>query len=240
MLVGLILAAVMVALGVWQFQSYQSSGERSAAARAAAAPLDLAVVAPPGAAVRTGFGRSVRFQGRYAPSLQVLVPLPASSGTYRVLTGLRLPDGSIVPVVRGLVTTPTAPEPPVGPVTQTGVLLPSEDDAPSEPTSDGGLDAVRLPVLAQRWPGQLIGGFVTLSSADARAQALTAAPLQLPQGQGRLRNAAYAFQWWLFAVFTMAMAIRIARDLRRQEDLADFDQEGEWDEHAEDAHSNAT
>lgn len=212
---GLGLAAVMVLLGLWQLRAYHTSGNQSAAARAAAAPLELRQVAPPGQPVRTGFGRSVRMQGRYQAGLQLLVPV-AGSGSYRVLAGLQQADGSVVPVVRGTVTTPSAPPPPAGTVTQVGVLLPSEDNAPVAPVAPDQIDAVRLPALAQRWPGQLVGGYVTLSATDAGAQGLTPAPLNLPEAKGRLRNAAYAYQWWLFAAFTVAMAVRIARDLRRQ------------------------
>ena len=37
----------------------------------------------------------------------------------------------------------------------------------------------------------------------------------LPDARGRLRNAAYALQWWCFAAFTVVMAVRIARDVGR-------------------------
>jgi len=71
-----------------------------------------------------------------------------------------------------------------------------------------------------------------LSAPDAQAQGMTPARLNLPEAQGRLRNAAYAYQWWLFAAFSIAMALRIARDLRRQDDLvADA---------LDDVHSNPT
>jgi surfeit locus 1 family protein len=222
-LVGLALAAGMVVLGVWQLEVYQSQGSRTAAARAAAPPLDLRSVAPAGSAITEGFGRAVRFTGRYDPRLQVLVTVDAGTPQYRVLSGLRQTDGSIVPVVRGVVSTDTAPAPPTGEVTETGVLLPSEESAPSRATPPGQLDAVRLPLLAQRWEGDLVGGFVTLSAADAQQQGITPAPLDLPAGKGRLRNGAYAFQWWIFAAFAVAMSIRIARDSGRRDDLAGTD-----------------
>jgi surfeit locus 1 family protein len=147
-----------------------------------------------------------------------------------VLTGLVQADGSVVPVVRGMVPTlEAAPPPPTGTVSEVGVLLPSEDDAPSGSSSELSIDAVRLPVLAQQWSGQLVGGFVTLSTADAVAQGLTPATLALPEAKGRLRNGAYAFQWWLFAAFALAMAIRMARDLELHDDPEledDLDVEG--------------
>jgi surfeit locus 1 family protein len=231
--VGLVLAGAMVVLGVWQLDVYRSQGDSTAAARAAAPPLALAQVAPVGTAVSVGFGHSVRFEGRYDPSLQILVPVDGDAGAFRVLSALRQSDSSIVPVVRGLVRTGVAPSPPVGDLSQVGVLLPSEDDAPLTASDTTQLNAVRLPALAQRWSGQLIGGFVTLSDADARAQGLTPAPVSLPQAKGRLRNGAYAFQWWLFGAFAVAMAVRMARDFGLRDDL----ESGEIEQRI---HNNAT
>ena len=75
--------------------------------------------------------------------------------------------------------------------------------------------SVRIAQLAQLWPGPLIDGFVVLSPADARAQGMIPAEVTLPESRGRLRNAAYALQWWLFAAFAVVMAGRIARDVGR-------------------------
>lgn len=217
-LVGVVLAGSMVVLGLWQLDVYRDSGQAASVRRAAEAPLPLTQAAPAGAPVTDGYGRSVFFDGTYDPSLQVLVPLPDSPGQFRVLTGARQSDGSVVPVVRGVVNTPVAPAPPTGVVHQAGVLLPSEDTAGSTlPT--GQLGSVRIPALAQTWPGPLVGGFVTLSAPDARGQQLEPATAALPQSSGRLRNAAYAVQWWLFAAFTLAMSIRVARDVARAEAL---------------------
>ena len=74
----------------------------------------------------------------------------------------------------------------------------------------------------------MIDGFVTLSSADAARQGLAAAPLQLPEAPGRLRNVAYVGQWWLFAAFVLFMAFRMARDIGREEaeEVAEITPEG--------------
>ena len=215
---GLLLAGAMAWLGNWQLEVYRSSGNQNADAKAAAPALDLRSVAPAGSAVREGFGRSVRFEGRYDANLQVLVRSGGSTGPYRVLTGLRQADGSVVAVVRGVVSAHSAPAPPAGTRTQVGVLLPSEDDAAVTAPEADELDAVRLPVLAQRWSGQIVGGYVTLPAAASQSQGLTPAPLDLPEARGKLRNAAYALQWWLFGVFAMAMALRMARDFGRHTD----------------------
>jgi surfeit locus 1 family protein len=211
---GLVLAAGMVIMGRWQFEVYQAQGEAAAARRAAQPPLELGQVAPAGAAVREGYGRSVRFTGTYLAQPQQLAPVADRPGMLRVVTPLRQPDGSVVAVVRGLVPDaaggPDLPLPPAGSVTQTGILLPSEQSA--APTGEG----IRLPVLAQQWPGPLIDGFVVLSAADAQAQSLEPAPANLPEARGRLRNGAYALQWLVFAAFTVFMAIRMARDSARR------------------------
>ncbi len=230
-LLGCVIAGGMAVLGLWQLRVYTEQGADASAARAAQPPVPLASVAPAATRVTEGYGLSVRFGGSYDPALQVLVPLDdsgsAAAGPLRVVTGLRQTDGSTVAVVRGVVPagTDTAPAPPVGPVTQVGVLLPSEEagDAVVPADAPGGrasvLPSVRVPVLAQTWPGPMIDGYVVLSSDDARAAGLTPAPLVLPEGQGRLRNGAYAAQWWIFGLFAIVMSARIARDLGRRSEL---------------------
>lgn len=184
--------------------------------------MPLADVAVAGSAVRDGYGRSVIASGRYLPDEQLLVPLPGTPGSYRVLSALELGDGSVLPVVRGVVSgapgSVTAPPVPDWSSPQTGVLLPSEDVA-ADPPPDGQLGSIRLPALAQVWPQRLIDGYLLASSANAAAQGLQPAPLVLPEGQGRLRNGAYAVQWWIFAAFAVAMSAKIAKDLGDRDDL---------------------
>jgi surfeit locus 1 family protein len=210
---GIGLAAAMITLGFWQLDVYHRQGAAAAARRASAPPVPLSSVAGPGASAIQGYGRSVAFDGTYDPALQLLVPMEDGAGQFRVLSGLRQPDGSVVAVVRGVVSDPSAPPPPSGQMHQVGVLLPTEEHVPSTDLPSGQMASVRLPALAQHWPGPLIDGFVTLSSANAASQGLAAAPLQLPEAEGRLRNVAYVGQWWLFAAFTLFMAWRMARDL---------------------------
>lgn len=219
---GCVLAGAMAVLGVWQLNVYQHQGAEASAARAAQPPVPLASVAPAATRVTEGYGLAVQFSGTYDPKLQVLVPLAGSTEQLRVVTGLRQADGSTVAVVRGLVpaSTTTAPPPPTGVVTQTGVLLPSEEAGDALPSgSSPTLPSVRVPLLAQTWPSPMVDGYVVLSDADATAAGLTPAPLVLPEGQGRLRNGAYAAQWWLFGAFAILMSARIARDLGEKSDL---------------------
>jgi surfeit locus 1 family protein len=214
---GVGLAAIMVVLGFWQLQVYHRQGAAAAARQASAPPVPLSSVARAGAPANEGYGRPVAFEGSYDPALQVLVPGDDGAGQFRVLTALRQADGSVVAVVRGVVTEPNAPPPPTGLVQQVGVLLPTEEHVPETDLPSGQIASVRLPALAQQWPGPMVDGFVTLSRADAARQGLLAAPLQLPEAPGRLRNVAYVGQWWLFAAFVLFMAFRIARDIGREE-----------------------
>ena len=230
---GCVVAGAMAALGVWQLRVYAEQGAEASAARAAQSPVPLADVAPPATRVTEGYGLSVRFTGTYDPALQVLVPLAgpglaggspdggSPDGELRVVSGLRQPDGSIVAVVRGLVpvSTAVAPPPPTGSVTQVGVLLPSEEAVDRAPAEADRLPSVRVPLLAQTWPGPMVDGYVVLAAADAEAGGLPPAPLVLPEGPGRLRNGAYAAQWWIFGAFAIGMSIKIARDLGRTSDL---------------------
>jgi surfeit locus 1 family protein len=215
-LAGLAAAGAMVALGLWQMGVYRASGADSAADRAAAAPIPLNRAAPAGTRITDGYGRAVVFSGRYDPALQTA--LPAAEGPVggaaeqsRVLTGFRLDDGRLLAVVRGI-TAGDPPAPPTGTIRQSGVLLPSENN--EDPAS-----SVRVPMLAQSWPGRLVEGYVNLSAAEAAQQGLDPAPLNLPPAPGRLRNGAYALQWWLFAGFAVLLAARIARDIGRGHEL---------------------
>lgn len=222
-LLGCVVAGAMAVLGVWQLNVYQTQGAEASAARAAQPPVPLTEVALAGSRVSDGYGRSVQFTGRYDAELQALVRLDGSTHQVRVVTGLRQSDGSTVAVVRGVVpaTTTRAPAPPAGTLTQVGVLLPSEEAGTDLAPGDEAAvwPSVRVPLLAQTWPGPLVDGYVVLSAADARAGGLEPAPLVLPEGQGRLRNGAYAAQWWIFGAFAILMSARIARDLGERSDL---------------------
>jgi cytochrome oxidase assembly protein ShyY1 len=78
----------------------------------------------------------------------------------------------------------------------------------------GAYGSVRLQALAQVWPQQVVSGYVTLDSAEAAQQGLTAAPVVLPTLQGKERNAGYALQWWAFAAFALVMSVVVARNYR--------------------------
>ena len=220
-LAGLVVAAARGLAGVWLLQVYQRQGAQASAARAAEPPVALAAVAPAHARVGDGYGRTVTVTGSYEPAHQVRIPSPDGTEGARVVSLLRTTDGRSLAVVRGLLLHGGTNVPPREPQQVRGVFLPSEPATPA--AGPDGLGSIRIPQLAQRWPGPLVDGFVTLDATDARAQGLEPAPVALPEGRGRLRNGAYALQWWLFAGFTVVMAGRIARDVGRPSVATDPD-----------------
>lgn len=227
-IVGLLAGAVMVVLGLWQLRVYSEQSQDAAVARAAEPTVELMEVAPAGEAITDGYGRTVRFTGVYDPDLQLLVPVDDADNRFRLLSGLEQSDGTVVPVVRGIVTGTEVPPVPSGTVQQSGVLLPSEtaDDA-SMP--EGQIASIRLASLAQRWTKPLVSGYVTLGADQARQQQLEPSKAELPEGEGRLRNGAYAFQWWIFAAFAVAMSIRMARDFGNRRDYDEMQAAEEGD-----------
>src|SRR5215210_5333642 len=121
-LLGIALAAGMVVAGIWQLRVYQQQGAEASARRAAAPPVPLQAVAPVGAPVSDGYGRTVTFRGSYEAGHQVLIPVADRTEAYRVVTLLRQDDGSAVAVVRGVVPVRQAPPPPAGPQISSGIL----------------------------------------------------------------------------------------------------------------------
>ena len=208
LLAGFALAAGMALMGIWQLRVYQNQGAEAAARRAAEPAVPLSAVAPVGGAVGDGYGRTVTFAGTYDPAHQKLLTVDGVTDRFRVVTLLRTDDGA---------------------GSGRGTWCGHRDgvDATGRPPGTGrpaaalrgagtagpGTDPVRVSQLAQTWPGPLVDGFVTLSAGEAERQGLEPAKVGLPEGRGRLRNGAYAMQWWLFAGFAVVMAVRIARDL---------------------------
>lgn len=210
--VGVAVALAMGWLGLWQMQVFESQGQDSAAARAALPALRLSEVKAAG--LPAAFGRTVIADGGYLKGQDRLVI--SSDGTARVLSAMRLKDGRVLAVVRGMLpgygSTPAPkvriPDPPPGELLQQGVLLPSET---AQEARDGLLGSVNLPQLVQEWPTPLIDGFLTIGPSDAALQGLLPAEAKLPGGQGSARNAGYALQWWVFGGFALIMSVVIAR-----------------------------
>jgi cytochrome oxidase assembly protein ShyY1 len=216
--VGAVLTVAMLWLGLWQMRVFEDKENESAAARAAqpAVPL-LGFVAADGT-VGDIYGKPATVTGHYLAAQQARIT--SEDGTVRVLTAFAVSDGRVLAVVRGTLPagTATLPQPPAGELEQTGVFLPSEAGSGAADTGTE-LTSVRLPLLAQYWPQQLLPGFLTLRSADSTAQGLGVSVVALPSGAGSIQNIGYALQWWVFAAFGAFMTIRFVRALGRDGSL---------------------
>jgi len=133
--------------------------------------------------------------------------------------------GARIAVVRGFVTDPAQAVAPdlATEVTVSGTLAPGEspagDTAHADPVlPDGQMAALDLSLLVNRWPGDLYNAFVfaTAEQPDVTSIASPAVervpPPALVSGTLSWRNAAYALQWWVFALFAAYMWWRMVRD----------------------------
>ncbi len=211
---GAAVTVAMLVLGLWQMRVFEDRENESAQARAAMPALPLLEHVGADGSVGDVYGRQVTVTGTYLPDQQALVV--GEDGVVRLVSALEVGDGRVLPVVRGTLPGPeaTAPPPPAGELEQGGIFLPSEPGA-EHATQDGVLGSVRLPLLAQAWPQQLLPGFVTLPAAVSAAQGLGAAEVVLPTGEGSVQNAGYALQWWVFAGFAAFMTVRFVQAIGR-------------------------
>jgi cytochrome oxidase assembly protein ShyY1 len=222
----LVAAAVTARLGEWQLDRARQKGEQD---RIKAAQAQPPVALPSLIKPRTAFpasaaDRRVTVQGTWDGSRQLLVPgrrLGDATGLW-VVTPLRLPDGSGVPVVRGWVPDAgsASADPralPSGGVEVTGVLQPTEDVTELQPGDASGVPAGQValaaaPLLVQHWPYPLVTGYVVQTAASpAPSSALAAVPPSTGGGLA-LQNLSYAFQWWVFSAFGIFFWWRIVRD----------------------------
>ena len=225
--------AVMVsfgALGFWQLSIARDRGRAEQVRAAPTLPVaDLAAVLTPHAPFpHDGDGRRITATGRYDGSAQVLVAPRLLRGErgYWVVTPLVVGStGARIAVVRGFVTDPAqAAAPEVATVvTVSGTLAPGEspahDIAPADTAvPDRVMAALDLSSLVNRWPGGLYNAFVfaTAEQPDLTSVASPAVqrvpPPALVDAGLSWRNAAYALQWWVFALFAAYMWWRMVRD----------------------------
>ncbi|MHA6507939.1 SURF1 family protein [Tessaracoccus sp. Y1736] len=204
---GLVVAAVMLTLGLWQMSSYEESTRDVSAERAALEPVALAESVAESGEIDDVYGRQVTLTGAYTTD-EVLV---GEQWPLRVVTAFEMDDGRHVAVVRGIVEQgAVAPAAPSGEQDVAGVFLSS--DLPAESVAVGAdIGSLRVQALAQGWPSPLIGGYVTLPAEASTAQGLSAAPLVLPEAEGSATHRGYALQWWVFAAGAVAFGIYVAR-----------------------------
>jgi cytochrome oxidase assembly protein ShyY1 len=229
-LLGVVVLVVIafVQLGRWQLGVAHDKALAEQLAQAKARPVvELATVLRPHVPFPGELsGVPVRVTGRYAVDRQVLVPdrrLDDRTGWW-VVTAFETDDGAVLPVLRGFTTDPAGlPAAPSEPLVLVGGLAPGESPAhDARPLPEGQLGSVDLGVLVNRWPGEFYNAFLflateTTESATVLPPGAALARVPTPSGEVALnwRNASYAAQWWVFALFAVWLWWRMVRDDHR-------------------------
>ncbi|GAA2736929.1 SURF1 family protein [Pedococcus aerophilus] len=227
LLVGIVWACAQ--LGLWQLHVAQDKGlaEALQKAREARPALIDTVVRPHEAFPNPQSNRAVTAIGEYVPADQFIVGprrLDGKTG-YWVVTPLVVEEtGARLAVVRGFVTDPAAAgTAPAGKVSVDGSLAPGESPAEA-PTGmpawpQEALGSIDLSILVNRWPGDIYNAFIFAQSERTAAglglqpsTGLERVPPPEVVGGLKWRNAAYAFQWWVFGGFAAFMWFRMVRD----------------------------
>ncbi len=197
--IGVLVAAAMLWLGLWQMQVFSDEAAADSKARAELPALSLDELLRT-ETIANEYGRSVYASGSLS-DLRARVAGPDVDGT---LLGINLASGEVLPVLVG-----PCEEPDSGIDLVSGVLLFSQDRA--QATAGADLGSVRLPQLAQLWPADLTPGYVVADESTATSIGCQSVQPDLPTGGGPWRNAGYALQWWVFAAFALGMSILISR-----------------------------
>lgn len=156
------------------------------------------------------------------PSTPGSTPSPSSATPTESGTGS--PSPGAVMVVRGWVSSVSDPavRAPSGPVQLSGAVAASEaQDASGDAANGRVLQSLRIPTIVHMVDYRIYDAFVVLASIDSGttlqpAPAVVPAPAP-PTDHAGLRNVAYAFQWWIFAAFTLWMWARMVLDARRSD-----------------------
>lgn len=226
LLLAIVFAVICGLLGNWQLDEARSEGRAQEIERAAALPVAplTEVVEPQSGFPRDGSTRRITADGSYAGEHQVLIAdrrLDGVSG-YWVVTPLVVdPTGAWLPVLRGFVTdiadAPTAPD---GAVAIAGALAPGESPTSEAGLPDGVYRSIDMGLLVNAWDTEVYNAFVFLTDESVDGAALSGAALgdlqRVPPPTGaaselNLKNAMYAVQWWVFALFGFFLWWRAVR-----------------------------
>ncbi len=207
--------AVCVVAGQWQWARTQEVLEAERAAQSA--PIPVEDVAGAEESLPNGqVGRPVVAVGEYLAEGQARVlhrSLQGEPGIW-VLTPMRLADGSIVGIVRGWLASDAAAgiEPPQGTVTVTGVMHPDEKFYPEAELEPGTAVSISSAREAERWGSPTRAGYVVLSEQDPALTSTDPRPVPPTVNAAEvdfpLRNFGYALQWFVFALFAVAVYVR--------------------------------
>lgn len=227
--VAALVVVAFIQLGRWQLGVAEDEALRESLERARSQqPVAVETVLQP----HTDFPgelstRPVSATGEYADDQVVVANRRLDGRTgYWVVAPLRVTaTGATLPVLRGFVTSPAdVPPVPPGTVTVTGGLAPPESPYAGPPPPEGQLGSVDTSVLVGRWSGELYNAFVFQQSESPSGPESLGSMERVPTPSGetgfKWRNAAYALQWWAFALFALYMWWRIVRDDQDRENGA--------------------
>ena len=207
-LLALVLVAIAVALGLWQYGAWQAHREAEATDLTSAAPVPLTdVLGPDDPFPGDRVGQPVTVEGTWVPEGTVFVSGRERDGRdgFWMVTPLAVdgPGDPALPLVLGWTAdAAAAPAPPTGASTVVALLQPPEGtgEVDADP-SDDVLPQVRIADLIQHVDQDLYGAY---GVAEDPAPGLEAASLeQLPEvgALTSIRNLLYAIEWWFFGLF---------------------------------------
>jgi cytochrome oxidase assembly protein ShyY1 len=227
----LVLAGVMSVMGVWQLDVYQSKTAAATAKRAEGAPAALqSLFSIDEGLPSNAVGRRVTVSGTWGPAADQIFITDRRQGSEDglwVVSPVMLSgssDAGAVMVVRGWVSSASDPaaRAPSGPVELSGAVAASEAQDSSGDAANGRvLQSLRIPTIVHMVDYRIYDAFVVQASIDSGttpqpAPVVVPAPAP-PTDHAGLRNVAYAFQWWIFAAFTLWMWTRMVLDAHRSE-----------------------
>lgn len=225
-LLALVLVAAAVALGWWQYDSWQARRDAEAVdlTRVAALPL-TDVMGPDDPFPGDRVGQPVDVGGTWVDSGTVFVEGREHEGRegYWMVVPLAVgaPDAPALPVVLGWVADPAdAPPPPNGTGQVVGWLQPTDGTGESDTDrTDDVIPQVRTADLIQHVDQDLYGAYAVADpDRSPTVAALGMEPADLaelppPAGGTGLRNLLYALEWLLFAGFAAFIWWRFVRDV---------------------------
>ena len=204
-------------LAPWQFgrERQREAQEQAIATADATPPVPLAELVPPGAAVTPELEwRQVTVTGSYLAEAEAVVRLRSldSKAAVEVLTPMRLDDGRVVAVDRGLApltdegAVPAYPAAPGGTVTVTARLRTDRHDPSDRPVVRGAgapqLYAADSTVLGATMGLDLVAGIVQLPADQPGV--LAPAPVGPTVADAApFTNFSYALQWWTFGLIAL-------------------------------------
>jgi surfeit locus 1 family protein len=237
----LVIAGAMTVMGVWQLGVYKSKTAAATEHRAAAAPVPLqSLFSIDDGLPAKAVGRQVTITGTWGPAAdQVYMSdrLQDGKNGFWVVSPLKLSATDAVMIVRGWVPSVSDPSAaaPSGPVSLTGAVVASEAEDSSDDAAKGRvLSSLRIPTIVHLVKYRVYDAFVVQTSPAASTPAPAAVvPPPPPTDHAGLRNVAYAFQWWIFAAFTLWMWARMVLDAHRSPEGSTDDRSADGDRDAE-------